>query len=195
MKKNSYRNSIWLLMITSLLTACGRGQSTAEPRVLSTESTTVAPSETSVPYLASLAGTVFLSDNNKKTFPTSVELRLKYGGPVTNQLETNSAGEYTVEKIQPGSYEFWILITTDSSMVPGCSDVLPPDDSWQVWIKYGEDKAVGIEENASLNRAFDEALFMFENYGLKADGFYAIFPDLEIEPGLEYKMDVVLMCK
>jgi len=179
----------------SLLTACGRGQSTAKLPVTPTETATVAPSETSISNLASLAGTIFLSDDNKKPFPTSVELRLKYGGPVTNQLETNSVGEYRVEKIQPGSYEFWILITTDSSMIPGCSDVLPPDDLWQVWIKYGEDKAVGIEENASLSRAFDEAFFMFENYGLNADGFYAIFPDLEIKPGLEYEMDVVLICK
>ena len=195
MKKNFYRNSIWLLIITSLLAACGRGESTTKLPVTPTETATVAPSETSISNFASLAGTIFLSDDNKNPFPTSVELRLKYGGPVTNQLETNSVGEYMVEKIQPGSYEFWILITTDSSMIPGCNDVLPPDDSWQVWIKYGEDKAVGIEENASLSRAFDEAFFMFENYGLNADGFYAIFPDLEIEPGLEYKMDVVLMCK
>jgi hypothetical protein len=195
MKKNSYRNSIWLLMIMILLTACGRGQSTAKPPVTPTEITTVVPSETSVPNLASLGGTIFLSDNNKNPFPTSGELRLKYGGPVTNQLETNSVGEYMVEKIQPGSYEFWILITADSSMVTGCSDLLPPDDSWQVWIKYGEEKAVGIAENVSLSRALEEALFMLENYGLQADGFYAVFPDLEIQPGLEYKMDVVLMCK
>lgn len=195
MKKSSYRNSVWLLTITALLTACGRGQRTAEPPITPTKTATIVPSETSIPSFASLAGAVFLSDSNKKTFPTSIELRLKYGGPVTHQFETNSVGAYTVENIQPGSYEFWILITTDSSMLPGCSDVLPPDDSWQVWIKYGEEKAAGMEKNAALSRAFAEALFMLETYGLKADGFYAMFPDLEIEPGLEYKMDVVLVCK
>ena len=195
MKKNSYRKSIWLLIITSLLTACSRGQSTIQPPVTPIETTTVAPSEVSIPSFASLTGTVFLSDNHQKPFPTSVELRLKYGGPVTNQVETNSVGEYRVENIQPGSYEFWILVTTEPSMISGCSDILPPDTSWQMAIKYGEAKTVGIEQNVSLSQALREARFMFENYGMQADGFYAIFPNLEIESGLESKMDVTLLCQ
>jgi hypothetical protein len=195
MKENPYRSSPLLLMIIMyLVTACGNGQTITKSPVTSTATITVAPSETSSSNFATLAGIVVLSNDNKNPFPTSVELHLKHSLIVTHQLETDSAGKYTIDNIQPGAYEFWILITADSSMVPGCSDVVPADEAW-LGIKYGDDKAVTLEENASLSRAFEEAVFMFDIYGTKADGFYAIIPDLEIESGLEYKMDIVLMCK
>jgi hypothetical protein len=193
-KENSYRLSTLLLIIVYLISSCSNGQIATKPPVTETETTAIAISETSSSNLATLTGAIFLSNENKNPFPTSVELHLKHSMIVSHQLETDSFGKYTIENIQPGSYEFWILVTDDSSMLPGCDDVVLSDEIW-FGIKYGDDKAVTIEETASLKRAFDEAVFMFENYGSKADGFYAIYPDIEIESGLEYKMDVVLICK
>lgn len=194
MKANPYRFSTLLLIIAYLISACSNGQIATKPPVIDTETTAIAISETSSSNLATLTGTVFLSNENKNPFPTSVELRLKQSMIASHQLEADSAGKYTIENIQPGSYEFWILVTNDSSMLSGCDNVVPADEIW-FGIKYGDDKAITIEENASLKRAFEEAVFMSENYGSRADGFYAIYPSLEIESGLEYQMDVVLICK
>lgn len=194
MKENPYRFSTWLLIIAYLISACNNGQIATKPPVTETETTTIATSETSSSNLATLTGTVFLSNENKNPFPTSVELRLKHSIIVSHHLEADSAGKYTIKNVQPDSYEFWILVTNDFSMLSGCDDVVPADGTW-FGIKYGDDKAVIIEENASLKRAFEEAVFMSKNYDTGADGFYAIYPNLEIESGLEYQIDVVLICK
>lgn len=193
-KEISYRFSTLLLISAYLISACGNGQIVTKPPVTETKATAIVTSETSSSNLATLTGTVLLSNVNKTPLPTSVELRLKHSMIVLHQVEADSTGKYTIEKIQPGSYEFWILVTNDSSMLPGCDDVVPADGIW-FGIKYGNDKAVTIQENASLKRAFEEAVFMSENYGSKVDGFYAIYPNLEIEAGLEYKMDIVLICE
>jgi hypothetical protein len=185
MKDKSYRFSALLLIISYSITACGNGQAVTTPLVTPTETESLSG--------ATFTGNVVLSNGNEEPYPTSVELILKHSLIVTHRVETDSAGMYIINNVQPGEYEFWVLITSESSMIPGCSDVIPPNDTL-LGIKLGDRKAVTLEQNPSLNKAFNEARFVFENDGSKADGYYAIFPNLEIKSGKE-KIDVILTCE
>jgi hypothetical protein len=159
-----------------------------------TVTVTVTPTETAIPQPASLTGTIFLTGTDTKPFVSSVELRQKDSFTLVGKSKTNSGGTYTIENIDPGSYELWILITSKSAMVAGCNDVAPPDDKWKIGIKFGEDKAMSIE-NAYLSKA----LFLMKNMpstsDFKATGFFAVLEGFKIESGIENKMDVTLICK
>ena len=159
-----------------------------------TVTVTVPPTETAIPQPASLTGTIFLTRKDTKPFVSLVELRQKDSFTLVGKSKTNSSGTYTIENIDPGAYELWILITSKSAMIAGCNDVAPPDDTWKIGIKFGEDKAMSIE-NAYLSKA----LFIMENMpsssDLKATGFFAVLEGLKIESGIENRMDVTLICK
>jgi hypothetical protein len=194
MKRHPYHFSPLLLLITFLLSACGNEQAVTITSISATETSTVIPSETSSSNGATLAGTVFLSNDKENPYPTSVELILKYSLIVAHRMETDSAGMFAIDNIKPGEYELWVLITSDTSMVPECNDVVPPNDTL-LGIKFGNNKAAALTQNPSLSKAFDEARFIFETDGSKASGYYVIFPDLNLESGREYTTDVILKCK
>ncbi len=209
MKNKVLSFSVILILVSVLLSACG-GQffakptstpvptSTITPTPLPTSTPTVTattpPTETPIPQPASLTGTIFLSSNASKPFTSMVELRQKGSFTLIGKSETDSSGVYKIENIDPGSYELWVLITIESKMVSGCADVALPNDSWKIGIKFGEDKAMSME-NAYLSKA----LFLMQNMpsgsGLNAEGFYAVLEGFKIESGIENKMDVTLTCK
>jgi len=100
---------------------------------------------------------------------------------------------YKIEDIDPGTYELWVLITTKAKMISGCGDIAPPDNKWKIGIKFGDDKALSME-NAYLSKA----LLLSENLQtseLKAQGFFAVLEGFKIESGMEHRMDVTLICK
>ena len=209
MKNKVLSFSVILALFAILLSACS-GQfvatststpvptstiiSTPLPTLTSTVAATTPPTETPIPQPASLTGTIFLSSNTSKPFASVVELRQKDSFTLIGKSETDSSGVYKIENIDPGSYELWVLITTKSKMVSGCADVAPPDDSWKIGIKFGEDKAMSME-SAYLSKA----LFLMQNMpsgsGLNAEGFYAVLEGFKIESGIENKMNVTLTCK
>jgi hypothetical protein len=154
---------------------------------------TVTPSKTSIPKPASLAGTVFLSQENKTPFVTSIELRVTNSFKLIGKGKTNSEGQFKISNIQPGGYELWVLITTTPAMISGCSDVLVPDSTWKMGIKFGEGKALTME-NASLSKA----ILLSNNLpssNLKATGFYAVLPGFAIASGIVNQKDVILLCR
>lgn len=213
---------ITLCLLAVLLTACNRkavseGSTTIEPTTTKTSTplpftptptetqtpspsptptatVTVPPTETAVPQPASLTGAVYLSGDSLKPFGSSVELRQRGSFDLVAQGVTDPSGNYKIENIEPGVYDLWVLITTQEEMVTGCSDIAPPADSWKMGIKFGEDKAMTME-NAYLSKA----LFLMQNMppssDLKATGFSAVLENFKIESGIENKMDVTLMCK
>jgi hypothetical protein len=79
-------------------------------------------------------------------------------------------------------------------MISGCHDVAPPDDTWKIGIKFGEDQAMSME-NAYLSKAFLLMKNMPSSSDLNATGFYAVLEDFKIESGIENKTDVTLLCK
>jgi hypothetical protein len=209
MKSKALQLSVILTLLATLLSACGRQiaiETTATTAPTSTETptplptstptvnATVPPTETAIPQPASLTGTIFISSNTAKPFISLVELRQEDSFTLIGKSETDSSGVYKIENIDPGTYELWVLITIESKMVSGCADVAPPDDSWKIGIKFGEDKAISME-NAYLSKA----LLLIENMppssGLNAEGFFAVLEGFKIESGIENKMDVTLTCK
>ena len=203
-----------LLCLTFLLTACN-GQNVIQPSATvaptSTETLvpsptltpfptssptgtpTLPPTETPIPQPASLTGTISLSSNSAKPFVSSVELREKESFTLVGKSDTDSNGVYKIENIDPGVYELWVLITPETDMVSGCADVAPPDNKWKLGIKFGEDKALSME-NAYLSKGLLLAQNM-QSSDLKAQGFFAVLEDFKIESGIENKMDVTLLCK
>lgn len=209
MKTKAVQFPVIMALFAVLLSACGR-QITIEPTATiaptSTETptplptstptltATVPPTETAIPQPASLTGTIKLSNGTAKPFVSLVELRQKGGFNLIGKSETDPGGVYKIENIDPGTYELWVLITTDSEMISGCADVAPPDDSWKIGIKFGEGKAMSME-HAYLSKA----LLLMENMpsssGLNAEGFFAVLEGFKIESGMENRMDVTLLCK
>jgi hypothetical protein len=208
---------LWLFAI--LLTACS-GQITLEPSATipptltktpaplptstptetptplptPTVTLTVPPTETAIPQPASLTGTIFLSSTGTKPFVSLVELREKETFNLIGKSRTNSGGIYKIENIDPGTYELWILISSKAAMISGCNDVAPPDDAWKIGIKFGDDKAMSME-NAYLSKALLLMKNMPPSSDLKATGFFAVLEGFKIESGIENKMDVTLICK
>jgi hypothetical protein len=208
MKNGTMQFSATLLFLAFLLSACN-GQIAIEPSATipptstgtaippptstPTVTATRVPTETVIPQPASLTGTIFLSNGNTKPFASLIELRQKDSFTLIGKSKTDSSGIYKIENIDPGTYELWILITSKAAMISGCNDVATPDDTWKIGIKFGEDKAMSME-NAYLSKA----LFLMENMpsssDLKAQGFFAVLEGFKIESGTENKMDVTLIC-
>jgi hypothetical protein len=214
MKNKISKFSSILLFLSLLLSAC-KGQIAIEPSATvaatSTETPvpsptftplptsspsatpTLPPTETAIPQPASFTGTISLSSDTANPFVSSIELRQKESFTLIGKGETDSNGVYEIENVDPGIYELWILITTKTEMVSGCTDVAPPDDKWKIGIKFGEDKALSME-NAYLSKGLLLAQNM-QSSDLKAQGFFAVLEDFKIESGVENRMDVTLLCK
>ena len=200
MKNNILQLLSKLSCAAALLTACN-GQIVIEPSPtviptpteMPTPTATLRPTETAIPQPASLTGTIFLSSEGAKPFVSSVELRQTDGFLLIGESGTDSNGVYKIENVDPGPYELWVLITTESKMISGCSDVAPPDDSWKIGIKFDEDKALSME-NAHLSKALLLMANMPSSSDLKAEGFFAVLEEIKIESGTESKMDVTLIC-
>jgi hypothetical protein len=167
---------------------------TPTPLPTLTVTMTVAPTETAIPQPASLTGTIFLTGTDTKPFVSLIELRQKDSFTLIGKSKTNSDGIYKIENITPGSYELWVLINTKAAIIPGCDDVAPPDDTWKIGIKFGEEKAMSME-NAYLSKALLLMQNMPSSSDLKATGFFAVLEGFKIESGIENKMDVSLICK
>jgi hypothetical protein len=176
---------------TPIPTATSLPTSTNSPEPTSTPTNT--PTETPIPQPASLTGTIFLSNGNVKPLTSSVELRQKDSFILIGKGDTDSNGVYKIENIDPGSYALWVLITTKSETIPGCRDIAPPDSSWRIGIKFGEDKAITIE-NAYLSKALLLMANMPPSTDLKAQGYFAVLEGFELASGIENEMDVTLFC-
>jgi hypothetical protein len=166
--------------------------STPLPTFTLTIAPTLPPTETPIPQPASLTGTIFLSSDTAKPFVSSVELRQRESFALIGKGDTDSNGVYKIENIDPGTYELWVLITTNIAMVSGCTDVAPPDNKWKIGIKFGEDQALSMED-AYLSKALLLAQEM-QTSDLKAQSFFVVLESFEIESGIENKMDVTLLC-
>lgn len=164
------------------------------PTLTPTITPTLPPTETPIPQPASLIGTIFLSDDTTKPFGSTIELRQGDSFILIASSTTDSSGVYKIENIDPGIYGLWILITLKSEVISGCNDVAPPDATWKMGIKFGEDKSLTME-NAYLTKALMLIEFMPSTSDLKAEGFFAVLDNFKIESGIENKMDVTLICK
>ena len=78
-------------------------------------------------------------------------------------------------------------------MPSGCQDVLVPDSTWRLGIKFGEGKALTMPDG-QLGKALLLASNLAKAPTLQATGFYAVLPGLVIASGIETRRDVSLMC-
>lgn len=179
---------------SAIITPTSTETPTPLPTSTSTITSTITPTETPIPQPASLTGTIYLLSGDTKPFISSIELRQGDSFTLVASSETDSSGMYKIENIDPGIYGLWILITTTSTMISGCNDVAPPDNTWKIGIEFGEDKSLTIE-NAYLSKALTLMEFMPSTSDLKAQGYFAVLDGFKIESGIENKMDVILICK
>ncbi len=208
MKNKTTQFSSVFLFLTILLTACN-GLIAIEPTATITPTSTetpippptftptatptLPPTETPIPQPASLSGTVFLSSDTSKPFVSLVELRQGDSFTLIASSATDSNGMYKIENINPGSYELWILITTQSAIISGCNDVAPQDNAWELGITFNGGFALTMK-NAYLSKG----LLLIENLqspDMKAEGFFMVLYGFEIKSGIANKMDVTLICK
>jgi hypothetical protein len=158
-----------------------------------TSTITFTPTETSIPEPTSLAGIISLSHGTLKPFPTTIELREKDSFKLLGKGNTDSSGLYKIANLQPGIYDIWILVTSQSAMIPGCTDVAPPNNTWKMGIKFGADQAMTME-TAYLSKLL---LFtsLLQSPDLKAQGYYAVLTDYQIIEWKKNIVDVTLQCK
>jgi hypothetical protein len=169
--------------------------STATPEPTATSTATLTPTVTStatvtpVPEPVTLSGTVLLSGQAEKPFKSIIELHMPEGVVIAS---TDAAGKFTLKNIQPGIYELWVLLNTQSKMISGCQDVAPPEDSWKLGIIFEDGKGLTMG-NAYLSKA----LLLLEN--LPADSFtvkgiYFVNSAFEIKAGSTNQVEVILYC-
>ncbi len=199
--------SFLLVVPAVLFTACS-GQIPAEPTATPlptstetpiptstatpTSTPTSPPAETAIPLPASLTGTIYLSHNRVKPYVSLVELRQPDDFTLISKSTADSGGKYRIENIDPGVYEFWVLITTKTAAPTGCTNVTLPDESWKIGIVFAGDKALTIEA-ADLSKA----LLLAEKLPasvFQAQGFFAVQENFRIKSGVENTMDVTLIC-
>ncbi len=205
-----------LLLLAMLLTACNgqfsliptftptaTGSSTSTETSTPSPTLTHTPTQTNTPTITltatatftpttSLSGTILLSKKELKPFITKVELRKNEKIDVIGKANTDPDGFYEITDFLPGIYELWILLTDKPFMVPGCNDVAPPDDTWDIGIIFDGNKGMSInKENLSY------ALLIANNIppsSMKATGFYAVLSKFNITTGTKNQMDVTLIC-
>lgn len=185
--------------LTATLTLSPTATNTSLPTSTSTSTPTSTPLPTSTPTLTSpprqtsLTGLVLLSGAQKTPLATSVELHQGESFTLIAQGETDATGRYRIANIAPGTYELWILITERAAMPSGCQDVLVPDSTWRLGIKFGEGKALTMPDG-QLGKALLLAANLAKAPTLQATGFYAVLPGLVIASGIETRRDTSLMC-
>ncbi|MBW8011978.1 MAG: hypothetical protein FVQ83_12185 [Chloroflexi bacterium] len=165
---------------------------TSEPTITPTSTLTPTPTETEIPMPASLKGTIYLETSGRDPFITSIDLREGGSFTLVNSGETDSRGTYNLTDIEPGVYEVWVLITSTTSMISGCNNILPPDEEWEIGIMFVEELGMR-QKNSSLLEAITLAEIL-ESSDLLATGFYAVLPEMEIISGVENELVVILFC-
>jgi hypothetical protein len=160
--------------------------------VTPTETFTFTSTKTEIPKPASLVGTIYLSNSEKKPFVSLVEIHEKDKFRLIGKSKTDNKGMYKIEEIDPGVYQIWVLITTKKLMVSGCNDIAPTDNSWKIGIKFGEDMSMTIA-NAYLSKA----LMFLDNLSssdMQMQGIYEVLEGFEIQSGSEILLDAILYC-
>jgi hypothetical protein len=167
--------------------------STATATATPTQTVTPTSTQTPIPQPASLTGTVYLLGDSAKPFVSSIELRQKDSFNLIASGDTDSHGVYRIEGIEPGDYELWTLMTKNTTMVSGCMDIVPPDGTWKLGIKFSEGQALTMGATG-LSNAFMLAESL-QASGMQAQGFYSVLEGFKIESGVENQMDITLLCK
>jgi hypothetical protein len=137
-------------------------------------------------------GTVYMSAWNVKPYKSVVILKMPGEFESVAMSETDGEGNFTLENIQPGEYELWVLLSTSLEMIPGCQDVAPPEDTWALGIVFEGEKGLTMERGY-----LSKALMFLEN--LSADefplaGVYSVDPSFIVEAGDNNRIEIILRC-
>jgi hypothetical protein len=174
---------------TPTLTPIPTSTSTMTPTPTRTSTPTVTP----VPEPETLSGTVYLSGEALKPFKSVIQLRQYKRFDIVATVKTDAAGKFTIENVQPGVYELWILLTARPKMISGCQEIDPPEDTWGIGITFEEGKAIKMDDRWSLGRA----LVFLENLPageFPVSGIYSVNTAFEVKAGGTNVIEVTLGC-
>ncbi|MDD5467695.1 MAG: hypothetical protein PHS96_07795 [Anaerolineales bacterium] len=149
--------------------------------------------DTPIPEPVTFSGAVLISGEPPKPYLSTIEIRTLETFNLVKKGSTDSKGNFKITDVPPGVYDLWVLVTTQTEMVTGCSDVAPPNPQWLTGIQFPGDKGLTMK-TASLGKALMLAKAM-TSPDLKAQGIYFILPNFRIEPGGDTTIEVVLNCE
>jgi hypothetical protein len=149
--------------------------------------------ETSLPGPAALTGTILLAGDGKKPWATTVELHHPETFALAGQAKSGSDGKFAIKGLLSGTYDLWVLITTQPTPVSICADVVPAGEGWLVGIKYSPDKGT-LTAGSSLSSAQRLGAGLTDP-NLKVEGYYAVLPHFRLAPGSGTQIDVTMQCR
>ena len=217
MKINQATSSI-LLAVFILLAGCSQeplSESTIVPTLPSTVTSTPIPTNTVTPTSSltpttthtptvipftptptvspgTVTGIVSLNNGEAQPFTTPIELREPQTFILIRSLESDLRGAFTFGEILPGKYEVWILLNYQPMPIEGCSDVSPQEDKWNIGIKFGEEKALTME-NASMGKAI-LLIEELKSSDLVATGIYGVV-EIDVVSGVGNYVDAAFICR
>ena len=169
-----------------------------------TESPTVAPpvsptfveSPTSTTKQASLSGIVFLTSPagvGGWPFPYGVDLRQGDISKTAEYPDSNRHQNFLFENIEPGIYQLWVLIPSETLALKNCYDVGLPDKQWKLG-RILDHEIIFSAPNMSYREALDQAVEIHAADPNTYD-FYAVLENVEIESEKDIYIDATLICK
>lgn len=139
-----------------------------------------------------VTGIVSLNNGEAQPLTTSVELREPQTFILIRSLESDLSGAFTFGELLPGKYEVWILLNDRPIPIEGCSDVFPQNIKWKIGIKFGEGKAVTIE-NTSLGRVI-LLIEELKSSDLIATGIYGVV-EIDVVSSIGNYVDATFICR
>lgn len=163
-------------------------------------STAIPPTETPIPVVY-LQGTVHFQGANQDPFATLIELHGDGDFENATTVQAGADGKYAFVDVKPGNYRLWVLINAVAEMIPGCTDVVFPDETWKAGFKLDRSTAMSAELTL-FSKAIDTSV-AFGSSGWESSatgsstttGIFAISPVIELVEDNTMELDVVLTCK
>jgi hypothetical protein len=169
---------------------------TESPTVAPSISPTFVPSPTLVEKKASLSGTVFMTGPDGIggwPFPYGVELRQGDFSKIAAYPDPNRPQNFLFENIEPGIYQLWVLIPTETLSLKNCYDVGLPDKQWKLG-RILDNEVIFSDPTMSYREALDEAVEVHSSDPNRYN-FYAVLENVDIKSEKDIYVDANLICK
>lgn len=204
MKKTIMSVFLMLVVITVLVSGCAPASVPVLPTLTrippTATSTPISPTTTPQPFI-NIQGTIHFTGVRQDPFATLVVLHGKDDFTKTAIAQASADGKYSFSDIETGEYKLWVLISNTAEMIPTCSDVIFPDNTWIAGIQIDQTTVI-TTETTLLSKAIEVAA-VFGSSGWvsyatgsnTATGIFAVSPVMYLTTDKTIELDIVLICQ
>jgi hypothetical protein len=126
-------------------------------------------------------------------FSYGVELRQGDLNKIAEYPDPNRPQNFLFENIEPGIYQLWVLIPTETLALKNCYDVGLPDKQWKLG-RILDNEIIFSDPTMSYREALDQAVEVHSSDPNRYN-FYAVLENVEIKSEKDSYVDATLICK